>query len=116
MAGPAALLVAKTYKIAERLETPHRLNDKDAHDMYRIFVAIETEALAQGFRRLLADPTSAAVADMTLARMNELISPGPDAVIPVMAGRAEEGLGSPDTVALATSILANDLISSLKRA
>lgn len=106
VAGPAALLVAKTHKIAERVETPHRLNDKDAHDMYRILVAIETEALVEGLQRLLADPISAPCTNEALAHMNELIAAGPAALISMMAGRAEEGLGDPQTVALSTSVLA----------
>jgi hypothetical protein len=81
--------------------------------MYRILVAIETEALIHGFRRLLADPVSASVADAALERMNELMTFGPGAVIPTMAGRAEEGLGAPETVALSTSLLAKDLIDGL---
>lgn len=113
VAGPAALLVAKTHKIAERVETPHRLNDKDAHDMYRILVAIETEALVEGLQRLLADPISAPCTNEALAHMNELIAAGPAALISMMAGRAEEGLGDPQTVALSTSVLASDLLTAL---
>jgi hypothetical protein len=114
VAGPAALLVAKTYKIVERIEkSPQRLNDKDAHDMYRIFVAIETEYLAQGFRRLLDEPISTVVADTTLANIRELLAPGSSATIATMAGRAEEGLGDPQTVALSISLLANDLLTEL---
>ena len=37
VAGPAALLVAKTHKIAERVDAPHRLLDKDAHDLYHFW-------------------------------------------------------------------------------
>ena len=39
VAGPAALLVAKLHKLGERVDTPDRLNDKDAHDIYRLLVA-----------------------------------------------------------------------------
>jgi len=115
VAGPAALLVAKTYKIAERVETPRRLVDKDAHDMYRVLVALETELLTAGFRRLLADPVSAPTTAHALDEMGTLMASGPRAVIPVMAGRAEEGLGEPETVALATSLLAQDLLTALGR-
>lgn len=42
VAGPAALLVAKLHKLGERQETPDRLMDKDAYDIYRLLVAITT--------------------------------------------------------------------------
>ncbi len=42
VAGPAALIVAKMHKLLERLKQPNRLNDKDAHDIYRILRAIPT--------------------------------------------------------------------------
>ncbi|WP_212995397.1 hypothetical protein [Winogradskya consettensis] len=115
VAGPAALLVAKTYKISERVETPRRLNDKDAHDRYRILVAVETASLAEGIRRLLEDPISASVTDQALRQMGELAGAGPEAPIPMMAGRAEEGLGDPQTVALATALLAQDLLGAVER-
>jgi hypothetical protein len=55
VAGPAALLVAKLYKLGERQETPDRLVDKDAYDAYRLLVAIATDELAAALVRLLAD-------------------------------------------------------------
>lgn len=58
VAGPAALLVAKLHKLGERVETPNRLNDKDAHDIYRLLVATRTQDLAATARRLLADGLS----------------------------------------------------------
>jgi len=115
VAGPASLVVAKAHKIAERIATPHRLNDKDAHDMYRILVAVETAPLVEGFHRLLSDHISCPVTEQALDHVRELVAPGPDAPIPVMAGRAEEGLGEPETVAGAMSLLANDLLAELGR-
>lgn len=41
VAGPAALLVAKLHKLGDRdQDAPERLNDKDAHDVYRLLVAV----------------------------------------------------------------------------
>jgi hypothetical protein len=39
VAGPAALLVAKLHKIAERVDTPGRREDKDALDILRLLQA-----------------------------------------------------------------------------
>lgn len=114
VAGPAALLVAKIHKLAERVDTPARLNDKDAHDVYRILRTIETEDLVTGFRRLGADSLSAETMTEALAYMRDLVAAGPDALISMMAGRAEQGLGEPETVSAATAILAQDLIDALQ--
>lgn len=35
----AVYLVAKAYKLGERLDTPHRLHPKDAGDVYRLYEA-----------------------------------------------------------------------------
>lgn len=113
VAGPAALLVAKIHKLSERIETPHRLNDKDAHDMYRILRTIDTSALAEGFQRLREDQVSAEITSEALDNLRELVAAGPDAVISMMAGRAELGLGEPETVSAATAILARDLLQAL---
>lgn len=114
VAGPAALLVAKIHKLAERVETPHRLNDKDAHDIYRILRTIETDVLVDGFQRLGADQVSAETTTEALVHMRDLVAAGPDALVSMMAGRAEQGLGEPETVSVATAILARDLIEALR--
>jgi molybdopterin-guanine dinucleotide biosynthesis protein len=116
VAGPAALLVAKIHKLAERIETPQRLNDKDAHDMYRILRTIETDVLVEGFQRLSEDHVSAETASEALAHLRDLVAAGPDAIISMMAGRAEQGLGEPETVSAATAILAADLLDALRLA
>ena len=55
VAGPAALLVAEFHKLGERASQPHRLVDKDAHDIYRLLVATETADLARRSNALIAD-------------------------------------------------------------
>ena len=42
VAGPASLLVSKLHKLAERLDEPGRLKDKDALDVLRILRAVPT--------------------------------------------------------------------------
>lgn len=113
VAGPAALLVAKTHKLVERLGSPDRLNDKDAHDIYRILRAVETLELAAGFERLLADELSRAVASEAINALRVHLAAGQDATFAMMAGRAEEGIGEPQTVSLATAFLGDDLLALL---
>lgn len=113
VAGPAALLVAKLHKLGERVGTPHRLNDKDAHDIYRILRAIDTEELRRGFVLLLANELSEDITREALRYFEELFTAGPSALGSMMAGRAEEGVGDPEQVSTATSILARDLVNVL---
>lgn len=112
VAGPAALLVAKLHKLGERVATPDRLNDKDAHDIYRLLVATETADLATTVRGLEADEVSKDVTAQALVYLEQLFA-SPQSLGSTMAGRAEEGVGQPDTVSASTSFLAQDLLSLL---
>ncbi|WP_099038438.1 hypothetical protein [Mycobacterium neglectum] len=114
VAGPAALLIAKVHKIHERHNQPDRLNDKDAHDIYRLLVATtDTAALGSSFQRLLSDPISKTVAEQALDWLRPLFADGPDALGSVMAGRAEEGIGDPDLVAASVAALAADVLAAV---
>jgi hypothetical protein len=113
VAGPAALIVAKLHKIHERRGTPDRLVDKDAHDVYRLLVVVQTHDLVEGFCRLRAHELSRGPTEAALQMLHELFSAGPDALGSEMAGRAEEGIGQPATVAAAASALADDLLRAL---
>ena len=113
VAGLAGLLVAKLHKIAERVQAPDRLNDKDAHDIYRILISTDTDVLAATFETLLVEPISQAPTRDALDHLQELFAAGPTALGATMAGRAEEGIGEPATVSLAVSILAGDLLKAL---
>lgn len=116
VAGCAALLVAKVHKIGERAEdAPHRLVDKDAHDIYRILIDTATEALAADFRRLQSDDLAGEVTEQALEFLRAHFAAGPEAIGSMMAGRTEEGVGEPETVALQTSILSTDLLAELAR-
>ncbi len=113
VAGPAALLVAKLHKLGERRATPRRLEDKDAHDVYRLFVAISTDDLAAVMLRLIADPLCGAVSEQAMAYLREMFASGPEALGSVMAGRAEEGIGEPATVAASVALLSADLVAAM---
>lgn len=113
VAGPAALLVAKLHKIGERIDDPRRLYDKDAHDAYRILRAVETTTLQSAFMRLLADDLSADVTREALAYLAAHFAVGPEGTGSMMAGRAEEGVGEPEQVAVAVAFLSSDLLESI---
>jgi hypothetical protein len=74
VAGVAALLVAKTHKIADRIESGRsdRLVDKDASDILRLMQSGPPEAAASTLRTLLEDPVSAASARFAAERFRGL--------------------------------------------
>lgn len=113
VAGPASLLVAKLHKVGERRDDPRRLDDKDAHDIYRILVAIDTDGLATAIRMLQRDPLSKAVTNEALDILADLFAAGPEAVGSMMAGRAEQVVGDPAQTATAVALLSADLIAEL---
>jgi hypothetical protein len=113
VAGPAALLVAKLHKLGERQDSPRRLEDKDAHDVYRLFVAVPTDRLAEATRRLLADPLAGDVTKQAITYLRDMFAAGPEAIGSAMAGRAEVGVGEPDIVAASVAVLADDLLLAL---
>lgn len=114
VAGPAALLVAKLHKLGEREGDPDRLLDKDAHDIYRLLVAIETPPLAENLGRLMSHDLCGEVTREALAYLSNLFAAGPRALGSHMAGRAEMGLGDPDVVSASCSALAGDLLMALE--
>jgi len=113
VAGPAALLVAKLHKLGERQNDPNRLVDKDAHDVYRLLVAISTDRLAAGLHRLSNDDLAGPVTARALTYMADLFAAGVTAPVSVMAGRAEEGIGEPDVVAASCAVLASDILAAV---
>lgn len=115
VAGNAALLVAKLHKVAERLDDPSRSQDKDAHDIFRILRAAETVDLVTNLHRLQQEELSASTTARALTLLGELFADGPLAPGAFMAGRAEEGIGDPIQTALASSILAAEVVGALAR-
>lgn len=113
VAGPAALLIAKAHKVVERIDSPKRRDAKDAHDIYRLLRAISTEDLAVTLRRLAAEPVADTVTRSGIEHITTLFAAGEDAVGSRLAGQAEELVGDPVQVALAVSLLAQDLAAAL---
>jgi hypothetical protein len=77
VARPTALLVAKLRKIGERENTPTRLVNKDAHDLYRILRAVSTDDLVAAFERLLRNDGSRQSTEEALVFLERLFCTGP---------------------------------------
>ncbi len=114
VAGPAALLVAKLHKLADRQQTPRRQDDKDALDVYRLLQAVSTEQLATGLRAILADERAKAVGEKALEILSGLFGT-PNAAGSQMAARAVGLLGDPVAIALSCAALTEDLLDAISR-
>lgn len=114
VAGPAALLVAKLHKLGERQNSPSRLNPKDAHDIYRLLVAIPTGEIATVLERLVTNDIAGSVTRQALAYLGDLFAVGSEASGSLMAGQAEAGVGEPETVAASVAVLAADLLQAME--
>ena len=100
VAGPAALLVAKAYKIRDRAASPNpaRLNDKDAADVYRLITTADAYQVAATLTRLRSEPRLGPTAAEGVNLLNDLFA-APRAIGVVMASRALTGSVDPQRVA-----------------
>lgn len=113
VAGPTALLVAKLHKIHDRVETPSRLDNKDAHGIYRLLRAVDTDVFVGVTGLLLSAAVSAQVTSEAINHLGELFARGPNARGSVLAGAAEELVGDPAAVAVSVALLAQDQLDAL---
>lgn len=115
VASPAALVVAKSYKLGERASSePGRLLDKDAHDLYRLLNATSADEVAGDMQLVLRDRIAAPVASRALDWLAQLAATH-DALIPAMAGRAEAVVGDPEDVAQRTWALIQELLARVQQ-
>lgn len=100
VAGVAALLVAKSHKIRDRIASGRsdRLSDKDAADVYRIMQTTRPVTVAQTVRTLVQDPMSADVTVEALDIMRDLFARRAGAGV-TMAQRALQLAVDPDEIA-----------------
>ncbi|MFJ8025089.1 hypothetical protein [Streptomyces sp. NPDC096311] len=98
VAGPAALLVAKVFKISDRLKQaathPDRLTDKDAGDVLRIMMTTSARDVSATFASLLADSRVGGTAGQGLEKLRELFgaaaTPGVEMAVSALRGDVPE--------------------------
>ena len=112
VAGPAALLVAKVHKIADRVGAADRVRDKDALDVLRLLRATETAALAAGLARLADDELSAAVTAEAVSQLAPLFG-NPQAPGVGMAARAARLSADAVEVSASFTALVSDLLAAI---
>lgn len=113
VASPAALLVSKLHKIADRVAAPDRLNDKDALDVFRLLRAQSTEEMAAGFARMLADPLSLVPCRRARSDLKTLFG-DPNSAGVMMLERAVTTLDDPEFFVQSCAILASDLFAEIR--
>ena len=114
VAGPAALLVAKVHKLAERIDANDatRLNNKDAFDIFRLLRAVDTDEFASEVEVLLASPISAPVTVTAITRFRELFETAAGAGTQLVAQHVE-GLEDPATIVRTSVTLSQDLFEGV---
>ena len=113
VAGPGALLVAKTHKIAERTATPSRIEDKDALDVLRLLRATDTADLAKSISLLAREEVSSPVTSDAVAYLPALFGRS-DAVGIEMAVRAAGLNAEADVIAASMTMLVSDLLARIQ--
>jgi hypothetical protein len=112
VAGPSALLISKIHKIAERLDSPDRLSDKDALDVFRLLQSVSTNSLSNRLNELrtsdLAGDVTAQAIDVLPALFGQSDSPGTR-----MAVRAAGEQSLDATIAASLVVLVQDLVDEL---
>ena len=117
IACPAALLVAKLIKIAERVEdgVPDRLKDKDALDVFRLLQGTETVPMASTLSGLSQDDIAGVVTRESLDHLLSLF--GSEAAEGTqMLLRATAGLVEQANLIVSCTTLVADLLEALSKA
>lgn len=109
VAGPAALLVAKIHKIAERVGATDRISDKDALDVLRLLQATDTAALAAKLVQLADHEVSAEVTTEAISQLKPLFG-RPEAPGVSMAIRAARPNAEPEVISSSFTVLSSDLL------
>jgi len=115
VAGPAALLVSKCHKLAERLAEGRRarVKPKDAYDVLRILRAIGADVLVAGFHAMASDDVSRETANIGLTHLKDLFGrsrlAGTD-----LAAQAAAGVEDEETVRESCAALTSDFIVRLE--
>lgn len=111
VAGPASLLVAKIHKIAERVDDPDRVVEKDALDVLRLLQAIPTLDLATGLERLRGDDLAGSVTEEAVVLGDNLFSPGGAGL--ALVAESVRGLADTDVTSESLQVLWADLATAL---
>ena len=113
VAGPAALIVTKCYKLADRIqENRRRVQVKDAYDVLRLLRGIEIDRLVAGFRAMEADDMARESGRSGLEYLRTLFG-RPGLPGSLLAAQAAEGLEDAEDVRQSCAALTERLVRQL---
>ena len=114
VAGPAALLVAKIHKLADRADEhgSPRLNNKDAFDIYRLLLAIQARELAEEAAILREHSRSQEVTEEALTKFSELFGTDSGTGTQLVVDHIGP-LENPDFIAASVAALAQELLNAV---
>ncbi len=114
VAGPAALLVSKVLKVAERTQaTPRRQDDKDAFDVFRLLRAFQAYELTAGLNLLLSDELSSDITGEVIDAFKGLFADAAGAGVRMVVSHVR-GVEPEDVIAASCVALSQDLLNSLQ--
>lgn len=107
--GPAALLVAKTIKLGERLDKPHRLLPKDAGDIFRLYDAYDVDEMSARLAHVSTGERSAEVSALAAGYLRTLFatprSPGIALAVDALGQAMSGGVVTRTVVSYTRSLL-----------
>ena len=114
VAGPAALLVAKMHKLADRVDAgdDRRLGNKDAFDIFRLLQAVDAAELIDEINLLAAAQVSAKVTAEAVARFRELFGT-PTATGTQLVAEHVAGIENHDIIVASSVALSQELIETI---
>jgi len=113
VAGPAALLVAKAHKLAERMgQPPQRRRPRDAHDVFRLLREVEPDVFAAGFARMRSSDLTAQVAAEGLRLFDDLFREADRAGAQQAAETVAPLVEDPRVVAVRCAALAREVLAA----
>lgn len=114
VAGPAALLVAKMHKLADRVEAndDRRLRNKDAFDIFRLLQAVDTAELVDEINTLASEQISREVTDEAMARFSDLFGTPTAAGTELVADHVA-GIENRDVIVASSVALSRELLEKI---
>jgi hypothetical protein len=111
VAGPAALLVSKLHKIADR-QSGERLHDKDALDAFRLLRGTSSDEMADRVKVLLGQPLSRVPTERAIELLADLFGDRSYNGVKMIV-RATAGLADGDELSLSFEILSRELLNAI---
>jgi len=115
VAGPAALVVSKVIKIAERRGQSRGQKPKDGLDVLRLLRAEkDVPGLARSLRALVSNELSSEVAKQAVDELR-VLALEPDDLLPTLAAEAEAVFGNSDEIKMSMVALVDELLREFDR-